>query len=38
LVALLFFAAGAAVGGGIAVDASLRDVAFFLFLFVFTGG
>jgi hypothetical protein len=37
-VALLFFAAGAAVGSDVAVDASSRDVAFFLFLFVFAGG
>jgi hypothetical protein len=35
LVALLFFAAGAVGGGSVAVDASSRDVAFFLFLFVF---
>ena len=33
-VALLFFAAGAVGGGGVPVDASSRNVAFFLFLFV----
>ena len=32
--ALLFFAAGAVGGGGVPVDASSRNVAFFLFLFV----